>query len=392
MKKLLFLGGGYADIPLIKSAQILGYFVITSGNEPTQIGHQYSDKYVCGDFSDKEQMLSIARAYEVEAVCSCCNDFSAISAAFIAEKMGLPGHDGYQTTLVLHHKDKFRKFAQKFDISSPYAESFTEEHAAIQVIENIDLPVIIKPVDLTGGKGISVIDKKSDIRRAVQKAFSISKAKRVVVEEYISGTRHGLSMLMESGNVVFSFLDDEHYYKNPYMVFGTTSPGSVKSTVIERLHRESEYIARALKLKAGIFHMQFILKEDQPYIIEVCRRAPGDLYTKFVEYSTGIDYSRYIVSAQVSSGPLQKINANSEPVFTARFCIMAPHNGVVRDVIVSEELKKYIIDTVEWWKKGEQITDFMNTKLGIIFFQFPSLLDMKREVSRLSDHIQVAMN
>lgn len=392
MKKLLFLGGGYADVPLIKSAQELGYYVITTGNEPTQTGHQYSDEYVYGDFSDKEQMLDIAREKEVEGVCSCCNDFSAISAAYVAEKMGFPGHDSYQTTLTIHHKDKFRKFAQNFKIPSPYAESFTKIESATRVIDKLDFPLIIKPVDLTGGKGISVIYQKSDARLALERAFSISKAKRVVIEEFISGTRHGLSMLIDAGKVVFSFLDDEHYYKNPHMVFGTTYPGSVNSTVIEQLHRNSEIITNLLKLKAGIFHMQFILKDHQPYIIEICRRAPGDLYTKFVEHSTGIDYSRYIVSAQVSSKQLKKIKTSYESVFTARFCIMAPHNGVVITVIVSEELNKYIIDREEWWNKGERITDFMSAKLGILFLQFPSLEDMKRTISALESHVRVIVS
>ena len=84
-KKILIAGGGYADIPLIKSAQKLGFYVITSGNNPDDLGHKESDETCLADFSYPEAMLSIAKGLGVDAICSCANDFSAISSAYVAE-------------------------------------------------------------------------------------------------------------------------------------------------------------------------------------------------------------------------------------------------------------------------------------------------------------------
>lgn len=382
------LGGGYADIPLIQAAKKFGYVVITTGNRDADLGHQYSDEYVFGDFSNKDQMLEIARKYQIDAVCACCNDFAAISAAYIAEFMGLPGHDSYETTLLIHHKDRFREFVQKHNISSPCAISFTDVDDATKALQKLKFPLIVKPVDLTGGKGISVIYNATDARTALINAFQISRAKRVVVEEFIQGTRHGLSMLINEGKVVYSFADDEHYYKNPYMVYGTTFPSTVASNIIQQLHNESEKIAALLQLKAGILHMQFIVSVDTPYIIEICRRAPGDLYPKFVEYSTGIDYSACIVQAE-ALGRLGSIDVNHEPRFTARFCIMAPRNGVLRNVHISEEIKNNIVDKFLWWKSGDEITDYLTAKLGIVFLNFSSQCEMNAKIASLERLIQV---
>ena len=120
-KKLLILGGGHAEIPLIQAAQALGWYVITTGNAREGLGHPYADKTVFADFSDKDTMLELARAEGVQAVCSGCNDFALLSTVYVCEKLGLPGHDSYATSLEIHHKDKYRALATRLGIPTPRA-------------------------------------------------------------------------------------------------------------------------------------------------------------------------------------------------------------------------------------------------------------------------------
>jgi len=226
-KKLLLAGGGYADIPLILAAKKLGYYVISSGNRPDELGHKYSDEYRMADFSDQEAILNLARETAVEAVCACCNDFSALSCAYAAEKLGLPGHDPYSVAQIIHYKDQYREFADRNNIATPKALGFFNKQEALLGIKDLSFPVIIKPVDLTGGKGMSTIGKMEDAEAALDKAFAISRMKRVVVEEFITGTRHGFSAFLVDGRVVFYFYDNEHYFLNPYMVSAASTPGMV---------------------------------------------------------------------------------------------------------------------------------------------------------------------
>lgn len=154
-KRLLVAGGGYADIPLIQSAKKLGCYVITSGNRPDELGHRYSDEYRPADFSDPEAMLALAKRAGVDAVCACCNDFSSLSSAYVAEQLGFPGHDPYEVSKIIHHKDQYRKFALAHGITTPKAKGFSDMQEALDGVVALPFPVIIKPVDLTGGKGIS---------------------------------------------------------------------------------------------------------------------------------------------------------------------------------------------------------------------------------------------
>lgn len=386
--KFLLVGGGYADIPLILSAKNLGYSVITTGNRPKDLGHAYADEYYNVDFSDCEAVYKLAKSLNVSAICPCCNDFSALSAAYAAEKMGLPGHDSYETAQIIHHKDRFRMFVMANNIPSPQAVGFGNQQEALANMESFSLPVIVKPVDLTGGKGISVVNSIQEAYPAIKKAFRISKAKRIVVEEYVTGSRHGFSTFLYKGKVRFYFSDNEHYYLNPYMVSAASAPSIVDKSVEDNLCLQAEKIASLLSLQDGIFHIQYILKENQPIIVEICRRPPGDLYIKLVEYVTGVDYSHWII--QAFAGIDCKVLRHSSPKrFITRHCIMSATSGKVKDIIFDSSIEKNIIEKFMWWNKGDVITDVMTDKFGIVFLEFISMEEMMTKTKVLNELIKV---
>lgn len=383
-KKLLIAGGGYADIPQIQAAKSLGFYVITSGNRAEDLGHQYSDECCLADFSNHDAMLNLAISLRVDAVCASCNDFSALSVAYVAEKLGLPGHDSLHISRIIHHKDLYREFAQQHFIPSPIAIGFDSPDLAISGLDAFKYPVIVKPVDLTGGKGISKAYTEDEVRCAIKIAFVYSRAKRIVIEEFVEGTRHGISTFIQDGKVVFYFYDDEHYFKNPYLVSGASAPGGVGANNLLQLIETIESIASTLKMVSGIVHVQFIVNQDGvPIIIEICRRPPGDLYTRFVQHATGIDYPSYIVKAAAGMDCSELRQVDVDGFFT-RHCIMSSEPGSVLGVTYDKKIERNIIEEFLWWKEGDLITDIYTHKLGIVFLRFNS----KEEMCSLSNNLQ----
>lgn len=385
---MLIVGGGYADIPLILSAKKLGYYVITTGNRPEDLGHQYSDEYHKVDFSDCDAVYHLAKRLNISAICSSCNDFAALSSAYTAEKLGLPGHDSYEISKILHHKDEYRKFAIANHITSPKAMGFNNAIKALEYMDSMVFPLIIKPVDLTGGKGISVVNTKDEAHAAIEKAFTSSKIKRIVVEEFVVGSRHGFSAFIYKGQVKFYFSDNEHYYLNPYMVSAASSPSLVPNAVEQKLCLESEKIASLLSLGDGIFHIQYILRGSEPVIIEICRRSPGDLYIKLVEFATKVDYPSWIVKASAGMDCSELQHRPTQGFFT-RHCIMSVEEGTVKDITFDPSIEKNIIHKLMWWKKGEKIIDVMTSKFGIVFLEFSSLEEMTTKTNQLNDLIKI---
>jgi biotin carboxylase len=389
--KLLVGGGGHADIPLIKAAQRLGYHVITTGNRASDLGHMYSDEYIPADYSEPDEILELARGQGVEAICPCCNDFSAISCAYAANELGLPGHDQYDTSLIIHHKDAYREFALANRVSAPRAKGFGSPEDAFEFASQLSYPLIVKPVDLTGGKGVMRVDQQQELDEALSRSFEESKSGRIVVEEFIEGTRHGFSAFLRNGKVVFHFSDDEYYYTNPYLVSAASTPTSVGNKAIEVLIQQSEVIAGKLNLVDGIFHVQFIMRAtDDPVIIEICRRPPGDLYIELVRHATGVDYSEWLVKG-FAGLDVSKLEQADVSGFYLRHCVMSGSDGVVEDVVFDRSISSKVIDSMMWWKPGDVIENHLVQKCGIVFMKFDSIEELLQKSAQMQELIKVKL-
>jgi biotin carboxylase len=392
-KKLLLLGGSHAEIPLIKAAQELGWFVITTGNNRDGLGHPYANKTVFADFSNKEAMLELAKAESVTAVCSGCNDFALLSTVYVCEQLGLPGHDSYATSLEIHHKDRYRALATRLGIPTPQAKVVHNEQEFENAIAALTFPIIVKPVDLTGGKGIHRATNIEEARAAYKDATSRTRQDHIVVEEFIEGTNHGFSAMLVKGKVAFAFADNEQYFINKYLVSGANTPSTTPDTGLAKLRDYSERIARELNLVDGILHIQYIEKADgTPFIIEICRRPPGDLYIKFVKYATGIDYPKFIVMAETGADISSIADAPTQG-FWLRHCVMAgkniENNSVVREVSFAPEIQGNIVEKFLWYKPGEIVTDKLIYKAGIVFFHFDTLSEMQDKTKRMTELVKI---
>lgn len=388
--RLLIAGGAHSDIPMIRAARSMGFEVITSGNRPADLGHAHADRYRPGDYSDPEAMLRIAREESVDALCAACNDFAALSLAQVAQVLGLPGHDTPEIAETIHHKDRYRAFALANGIPAPRAWAFDDLESGVAQRETLPYPVLVKPVDLTGGKGISRVDTPEALVVALQQAFAISHAGRVVVEEFLEGSRHGFSAFLRAGRVVFHFVDDEQYHLSPYLVSGASSPTSATDDQVRELVRQSEQIAALLKLQDGLFHVQFISHRGRPVIIEICRRPPGDLYVDLVRHATGVDYPSWIVRAAAG----ESIAGLTQPVSVrpmVRHCLMAERAGVLDRIVLPDPAPFELVDSLVWGRPGDTVTDPATHKFGILFLAFLSVDQLRAHLPRLPSLVEARM-
>lgn len=415
-KRMLLLGGGHAELPLIMAAQALGYFVITTGNAREGLGHPFANKNVFEDFSNKEAMLELARREHVDVVCSGCNDFALLSTAYVCEKLGLPGHDSYETSLQIHHKDKYRALAERLDIPTPRAVS-VRNRAEFDAL-HLTFPVIVKPIDLTGGKGIHRAANYEEAVKAYEDAVSRTREDHVVVEEFVTGTNHGFSAMLVKGKVAFYFADNEQYFVNKYMVSGASTPSTTSNRGLQLLCEYSERIAAELKLVDGILHIQYIERDDGiPVIIEICRRPPGDLYIRFVQYATGVNYPRAIILAETGELQLSDLvpagavpadvgavetfdaaaadaSAKSMPKVKPflRHCVMASREGTVQGVTFAKEITDNVVEKFMWFEKGEPTGDILYYKAGIVFLQFDTVQEMLEKTAHMTEYIRVVLD
>ena len=316
---------------------------------------------------------------------------------YVCEKLGLPGHDSYATSLEIHHKDKYRALATRLGIPTPRALVVRNAAEFEAAIAQLTFPIIVKPVDLTGGKGIHRAASADEARVAYKDACSRTRQDHIVVEEFVQGTNHGFSAMLVKGKVAFAFADNEQYFVNKYLVSGANTPSTSSDKTLAMLREYSERIAQELHLVDGILHIQYIERADgTPVIIEICRRPPGDLYIKFVKYATGIDYPKFIVQAETGED-ISGIADVPTQGFWLRHCIMADcqagengSSGTVRDVTFAPEIQGNIVEKFLWYKPGEVITDKLTYKAGIVFFKFDSFAEMQDKTARMTELAKIA--
>lgn len=384
MKKLLLTGGSHSEVPMIDAAQKMGWFVITTGNDEGSQGHEMADKYVKGDFSDKEFVLDLAKKEQVDAIVSGCNDFAYISTAYACEKLGLPGHDSYNTSRTIHIKSNFRHMTSSIGVRTPRIEICYNREECKRAIEKIGFPLLVKPVDLTGGKGVKKCIEVNETLAAFDEAMEVTRETYVILEEFIQGENHGITTLIKNGKVVFHVIDNEQYGLNKYLVLGACSPSDIPQHAEFTLIRDIEKIAGHCNLVDGLFHVQFILDRDNyPVMIDPCRRAPGDLYILLVKFVTGVDYPAEIVKAEC--GEAIKDVYLVEHNFVARECIMTSQKGTIKNVHVAEELRKYLVYSLLKNSKGIKIEQPLKHKAGILIMKFDTYEEMMSVLDRFQE-------
>ena len=163
MKKLLLLGGTYTLLPIIKRAHKYGWHVITMDYLPGNLAHRYSDEYADVNVMDKEAVLDYAQTKQINAISSFGCDAGAVSAAYVAEKMNLPYVCSYEAAKILQDKAVFRTFLKEHSFNVPKAVGCSSLDEAITLVKEFSWPVIIKPVDSAGSKGVTRCDKMEDL-------------------------------------------------------------------------------------------------------------------------------------------------------------------------------------------------------------------------------------
>ncbi len=188
MQKLMILGGSRYVLPVIKAAHELGCYVITSDYLPDNIAHRFSDEYCNISVIDRGAVLEAASSLRIDGITSFACDPGVVTAAYVAEKMGLPSVGSYEAVSILQNKGRFRGFLAENGFNVPIAKSYISIDEAVREACDTDFfrwPVIVKPADSSGSKGVSRVDDPARLRQSIRYALSFSRCGEFIIEEFL---------------------------------------------------------------------------------------------------------------------------------------------------------------------------------------------------------------
>jgi biotin carboxylase len=393
--KILVVGGSHSDVPLIESSLLYGLEVYTTGNQPDHPGHVLSAGYLPADFSRPEEIKEVAKKLKVDFIVPGANDYSMLSAAYVAQELDLPGFDSYETVKTLHLKDRFKKFSQQISLPIGRFQAFNDlaNFDPAKIEKEMDFPVIIKPIDLTGGKGISRVDHLHQLSAAIEAALGISKTTSFVLEDWFQGSLHSYSTVVEAGKIIFDYFDTEFCIFQPYLVSTSMSRCLVPDAVKDLLSFSTQKVVDHLKLVDGVLHCQFMFNAKGCKILEYTRRMSGDLYSRVVQSVRGIRHSDLFIASILgeSLAPLTQPTL-CQNAHVSRHCITADKSGEFAGIWISDRLRPYIQSVTPIVHHGKHISDDGRSKVAVVIAQYPSYSEMYESVLDYSKLMKCRVN
>lgn len=399
MKRILMLGGSMQQIPAIKRAKELGNNVITCDYLPSNPGHKYSDEYHNVSTTDLDGVLKLATELKIDGIIAYASDPAAPTAAYVSEKLNLPGNP-YKSVKILTEKDLFRDFLQKNNFTCPRAKGFLTYEDALKEINMFKFPVMVKPVDSSGSKGVVKVSKLDDLEEAVKEALSYSRGKRFIIEEFIVKKGYQVSGdgFSVDGKLVFTSYGNELYSNKgtrDYVALGEFWPTLLTKEQKEKVDTELQKLITALGMKTCAYNIEVILdKDDSVYVLELGPRNGGSYIPQLIKYATGVDLIDYTIYGALGED-CSTLKMKETNGFYSNYMIYSTTSGKFKKIQFDEKFEKEnLLDVYCTHSLGEEVHAYSNTShsLGTILFKANSLEEMIEITSNMEKYYKVIVD
>lgn len=395
------LGGSLYQSYAIKEAKRLGYYVISCDYLPTNPGHSFSDEYHNVSTTNKEGVLQLAKTLDVDGVIAYASDPAAPTAAYVCEQLGLPTSP-FKSVEILSNKDLFRNFLQENGFNCPKAMGFNTYEDALAHIAEFKLPVMVKPVDSSGSKGINKMTDKSQLKNFVDDALSYSRSKRFLIEEFIVKKGHQISgdAFSVDGQLVFHCLGNEFYDPNcdkDFAPLGECWPFQMDHRYIEDLEEQLQRLMTLLNMKSNAYNVEAIVGEDDKvYLLELGARSGGSLIPQVTEFATGINMVTWVIKAAAGDPiDISVLNGNKEmPIkgYWSNYMVHSDKTGKFQSISFDPDFEKnHLVEFVNDLKIGDEVHRFRDAQdcIGEFILKYDSMEQMFEVIKNIEKFINI---
>lgn len=289
MKKVLLVDTNFSSVPIYNEILKMGYDAHVVGGNPNDCLAKIAGKnYWNINYSNVDALRKLVSDQGFDFIVPGCTDRSYASCAIVSDG-NFFGIDSVANDRNINNKMCYREIASELNLPIPSIQSDES---------NLMWPLIVKPVDAFSGKGITVILNKDEnlLKIAIKEAKNASSSGNYLIENYIQGELYSQSAFLLDGKIIHDFFVHEKCSVNPFVVDTSRVTFDFPLHLKEKVRHSIEKLATHLKLKNGLFHTQFIVNNDTPWLIESTRRCPGDLYSQLIQMSTDFPYAKCYLS------------------------------------------------------------------------------------------------
>ena len=395
-KKILLLGGSAQQIIAIETAKRLGYYTVLCDYLTDNPGQYHADKFYLVSTTDREAVLDVARKEQVHGILAYASDPAAPSAAYAAEKLGLPTNP-FESVDILCNKDKFRSFLLQNGFNCPRSKGYANADDAVCEKDTFEYPVIIKPVDSSGSKGVTILDSPDGFEKAVDFAFSYSRGGRIIIEQFIVHKYDfliGGDIFVNNGDVIIWGLMNcfRRHSANPLVPGGKIFPALLSEADDAAVKRTLRDMVTKLGINFGAMNVELLIdKSGKVFPIDIGPRAGGNMIPIQLSEIYGVDIVEMSVLAAMGE------DVNSVPEIRIPYCasyvLHSDKQGVFREIQFDDEIRSHIFRKEIYKKDGDAVECFDNASaaLGIIFMKADSIEQLMEIMNDAQKHIHVVL-
>lgn len=360
MKKLLVLAAGKLQLPVIKRAREMGYYVIAADGNPNAVGLKYANKQICANIMNEEEMLAIARKENIDGVIHPCSEVSMIVMGRINDEMGLAGVSRLQA-ITATNKHQMRKAFENANAPSPKS-ILTEsaDDAWDHFYKSFETNAILKPSRNSGSRGIAKVEKgitREEFTALYEEALKESRDNSVLIEQFIEGPEFSVEIIVWNGNVNVLTVTDKKTTESPHFVeLGHNQPSCFPENTVKLIKDAAIKGVKALGVDKCACHAEVKVMNGKAYLMEVGARMGGDfISTVLTRLSTGVNMTDAAVKCALNIEPDLTPHTDQQGVCIRYFC---PRPGKLIEISNTELMNDPRVQDWEiYYSVGDYIPD-----------------------------------
>jgi len=389
-KILMILGAGKNEVPVIKKAREMGVRTVVCDMNENAPGLKHGDFNVVAKSKDPLEYLEIAEKHKINGILTVSVEALVRTISFIAEKKGLAGISR-QAALNVTNKALMKKVLKENNISTSNFVSAKFVDEAAEKIKGLKFPLVIKPVDRAGSRGVVKLEERSDLGSFFDKSLSESACGEVIIEEFVDGIESTIDSITYGNRTYVLGISDKEKIHTPNIIsMDLTFPPRYPESVQKEVKRVVKSALKALGLEFGPSHIEVIVDDSGPKVIEVAARGGGGLIpSDILPHLCGFDVMEKYIKLALGEDP-SALERELTQGAVLRF-FKAPDQGVLKNISGIEEAKKIEgvmkIDFII--KEGDVLRPLTedNDRVGFVITKGRT----RREARALADRVEKAI-
>ncbi len=304
MKRLLIIGASILQLPAIKKAKDMGLYVAVADYNPNAVGIPYADEYYNVSTIDEEGVLAAARAFRADGIMTLATDMPMRALAYATTALGIPGIT-YSTAVKATDKGEMIRAFEENRVEHPWYFIVSEPSELSAIADRITYPCISKPTDNSGSRGVMLINTPEELQESVAYSSSQGRKGGVIIEEYMRGPEVSVEVVVLDGEPHVLQVTDKLTTGAPHFVeMGHSQPSALPAPALDAIRDLASRAVLAVGIQNGPAHVEIMLTESGPKMVELGARMGGDcITTHLVPLSTGIDMVKATIQIALGETP-----------------------------------------------------------------------------------------